>query len=109
MNEKPEFKARITPEQVKEALKRKNNPGKDNSTQKDQQGSKTHEAKENVAKEKSKRGGKQKPIKFPLDARINDYGFLNFRKPLLAALGWRKGMSVKISKNEDGSLTVRES
>ena len=51
---------------------------------------------------------KAKPVKFPVDARINDYGFLNFRKPLLAALGWHKGMPVKISKNEDSSITVQK-
>ena len=51
---------------------------------------------------------KAKPAKFPVDARINDYGFLNFRKPLLAALGWRKGMPVKINKNEDSSITVQK-
>jgi len=60
------------------------------------------------AKQKEKRTRKVKPIKFPVDARINDYGFLNFRKPLLEALGWHKGMPVKISKNDDGSITVRK-
>lgn len=64
------------------------------------------------AESEEKRGKKQtlkvKPVKFPMDARINDYGFLNFRKPLLGALGWHEGMPVKISKNEDGSITVEK-
>lgn len=59
-------------------------------------------------KPKEKKPRKAKPVKFPVDARINDYGFLNFRKPLLEALGWHKGMSVKIGKNPDDSITVRK-
>jgi hypothetical protein len=50
----------------------------------------------------------RKPVKFPVDVHINDYGFLNFRKPLLEALGWHKGTPVKINKNPDGSIMVRK-
>jgi len=46
--------------------------------------------------------------KFPVDGRINDYGFLHFKVGLLSALGWKKGMPLKISKNSDGSITVRK-
>jgi hypothetical protein len=46
--------------------------------------------------------------KFPVDGRTNDYGFLHFKVGWLEALGWKKGMSLKISKNPDGSITVRK-
>ena len=50
----------------------------------------------------------QKPLEFPVSARINNYGFLGFRKGLLEALDWHKGMGLKIEKNADGSVTVRK-
>jgi len=35
-----------------------------------------------------------------------DYGFLHFKVGWLEALGWKKGISLKISKNPDGSIMV---
>jgi len=45
---------------------------------------------------------------FPMNLRINAYGFANFRKGLLDALGWTKGMALKIERNDDGSATLRK-
>jgi len=39
---------------------------------------------------------------------INNYGFIFMRKKWLAALGWKKGMPLKIERNPDGSITVRK-
>jgi len=47
-------------------------------------------------------------VDFPADCRINDYGFLGFKVGWLSALGWHKGMSLKIEKNADGSITLRK-
>jgi len=38
----------------------------------------------------------------------NNYGFIFMRKKWLAVLDWKKGMALKISKNPDGSITVRK-
>jgi hypothetical protein len=59
-------------------------------------------------KQKEKKTRKVKPAEFPVAAKINDYGFLHFGVGVLKALGWKKGMSLKISKNPDGSITVRK-
>ena len=59
-------------------------------------------------KPKEKKTRKPKPTKFPVDGRINNYGFLHFRVGWLTALDWKKGMSLKISKNPDGSITVHK-
>jgi len=52
---------------------------------------------------------------FPAEARINDYGFLHFKKCWLEELGWpvstkenRFEVPLKIEKNPDGSITVRK-
>lgn len=95
MNKKPEFKPKVTPEQVNKALKKKNNPGKNKVPE---------QAKEKKPKAKRKR----KAVKFPLKAKINDYGFLHFEVGLLSALGWHKGMPLTIEKNEDASVTPRK-
>lgn len=47
---------------------------------------------------------------FPLSliqvsALINNYGFIFMRKKWLAALGWKKGMALKIERNPNGSVT----
>lgn len=55
-----------------------------------------------------KKTHKPKPAKFPVDGRINDYGFLHFKVGWLEALGWKKGMSLKIERNPDGSITLRK-
>jgi len=59
-------------------------------------------------KQKEKKTRKPKPAKFPVDGRINDYGFLHFRVGVLKALGWSKGMALKIERNADGSITLRK-
>lgn len=59
-------------------------------------------------KTKDKKTRKVKLVSFPFEARVNDYGFFNFRAGLLAALGWKKGMPLKIERNPDGSITVRK-
>ena len=58
-------------------------------------------------KKSEKKPRKVKPVKFPVEARINDYSFLHFGVGLLKALGWTKGMTLKIEKNADGSITLR--
>jgi hypothetical protein len=45
---------------------------------------------------------------FPADAKINDYGFLGFKKSWFEDLGWTKGMALKIEKNADNSITLRK-
>jgi hypothetical protein len=58
---------------------------------------------------KSKKESRNKPeIEYPLESRINAYGFLHFRKNLLAELGWTEGMAVTLEKNSDGSVTLRK-
>jgi len=42
---------------------------------------------------------KNKPeMKYPIESRINNYGFIFLRKEWLADLGWTKGMAVTIEK-----------
>jgi len=58
---------------------------------------------------KTKKEPKNKPeLKYPLESRINAYGFLHFCKNLLADLGWTKGTAVTIIKNPDGSIIIRK-
>ena len=63
---------------------------------------------EGAEKSEEKKTRKPKPAKFPVDARINDYGFLHFGVGVLKALGWSKGIAVKIERNMDGSITVQK-
>jgi len=63
---------------------------------------------EKTPKSGAKRKHETKPAEFPIDERINDYGFLHFGVGVLKALNWNKGMAIKISKNPDGSITVRK-
>jgi len=63
---------------------------------------------ESTSTPKEQKAREVKPTKFPIDARINDYGFLHFKVGWLAALGWKKGMALKIEKNPDGSITIRK-
>jgi hypothetical protein len=51
---------------------------------------------------------KRVPLTLPASCRINDYGFLGFRKPLLDALSFHKGEKLTIDKNADGSVTLRK-
>ena len=57
-------------------------------------------------KEPKAKGKKKEPLTFPTTARVNHYGFLNLRKPLLAALGWTVDMVLIIDKLPDGTVTV---
>jgi hypothetical protein len=59
-------------------------------------------------KKSEKKPRKVKPAKFPVEARINNYGFLHFGVGLLKALGWTKSMPLKIERNADGSITLRK-
>jgi len=64
-----------------------------------------------VVKEKAKPNPKSEKTEtpaFPVDAKINDYGFLHFKNAWLENLGWTKGMALKIDKNPDGSVTLRK-
>lgn len=63
---------------------------------------------EDTEKSEEKKPREVKPVKFPVDAKINDYGFLHFKVGLLAALSWKKGMPLKIERNPDGSITLRK-
>jgi hypothetical protein len=67
----------------------------------------TENRKESKKKPATKKNS-AKTVEFPASARINSYGFLNFRKGLLDALGWTKGTALKIEKNDDGSATLRK-
>ena len=58
--------------------------------------------------EKPKVKGKKEPLSFPATIKINHYGFVNLRKQLLEALGWKKDMALTVVKNEDGSATVKK-
>jgi len=58
---------------------------------------------------KTKKDPKNKPeLEYPLESRINAYGFLHFRKNLLTDLGWNKGMAVTLDKNSEGNITIRK-
>ena len=58
---------------------------------------------------KTKKEPENKPeIKYPLESRINAYGFLHFGKNILADLGWTKGAKITIEKNSDSSVTLRK-
>jgi len=61
-----------------------------------------------LEKKSEKKPRKVKPVKFPVEARINDYGFLYFGVGVLKALGWSKGMTLKMERNADGSITLRK-
>lgn len=68
---------------------------------------------EKPEKPKAAKKRKQKPreIKipeFPIGVKINDYGFLHFGVGVLKALGWSKGLALKMERNADGSVTLRK-
>ena len=115
------FRARITPAEVraKIAEDKAKLAGKESKINKvseklPQVGAEQPEAEESK-KESKKRPPKEAKkkkeptaLEFPVSARINDYGFIGLKKRLLEALGWHKGMALKIDKNADGSATVRK-
>ena len=49
-----------------------------------------------------------KATEFPAATRINDYGFLHFKKHWLEELGWAKGIALKIDRSVDGTITLRK-
>ena len=115
----PQFKAKITPEQVNEAIKKDAEKQKKKSMI-EREGEAHNKATEKLdhqvanaeskkQEEKPKRK-KREPaeVKFPVETRINNYGFIFMRKQWLAALGWAKGMKLKIHKNPDGSITIQK-
>jgi hypothetical protein len=55
---------------------------------------------------KEKKANEPKQAKFPVNSRINSYGFIFMKKSWLESLGWTKGISLQIEKNADGSITV---
>ena len=61
-----------------------------------------------VVKKPKAKAKKTEGVTFPADCRINAYGFLGFKVGWLSALGWHKGMSLKIEKNGDGNITLRK-
>jgi hypothetical protein len=63
---------------------------------------------EKTRKKATPRKKAKAPLSFPAPIRINDYGFIGVRKPLLEALSWHKGEKLTIDKNADGSVTLRK-
>ena len=49
-----------------------------------------------------------KATEFPATSKINDYGFLHFKKRWLEELGWAKGIALKIDRSVDGSISLRK-
>ena len=100
-----------TAQKEPETLKTKEAPAEE-KTKEAPTGEKPKTDKKEPAKKKPKTKKppekKERRFEFPVSARINDYGFLNFRKRLLDALGWTKGQKLTIQKNEDGSITLRK-
>lgn len=62
--------------------------------------------KKNMAKEGTKED--KETVSFPVDSRINAYGFIFLKIKWLRALGWHKDTALKIERNPDGSITVRK-
>ncbi|MDH5687628.1 MAG: hypothetical protein OEZ48_07180 [Candidatus Bathyarchaeota archaeon] len=72
---------------------------------------KTAEAKVEKPKAKAEKKAPAKGkllVSYPLETKINDYGFVHFSTKLLGDLGWHKGMKVSIGKSDDGSITMRK-
>lgn len=112
METSPQFKAKITPEQVKEKLAKANAKANKNATPEktlplptaEKAAKPKHEKKET----KGKTEKKETLIEFPVSAHVNAYGFLFLKVRWLKALGWHLDMAVKIERNADGSVTVRK-
>ena len=66
------------------------------------------ERKANKAKESRAKDNKPSGLKYPVEAKVNPYGFIHMRKKLLEDLGWHKGMTITIEKNEDSSITLQK-
>jgi hypothetical protein len=102
----PEFKPKITPSQVKEKLAEKNK-GNDHS-ENSGASEKTLPPAEKKGKQKKASEKEVETVTFPVNARINAYGFIHMKVGWLAALSWRVDMLIKIERNADGSITVRK-
>lgn len=101
----PQFKAKITPEQVKEKLAKANkNAAPEKTLPAAEKAAKPKQVKETKVKTEKK----ETPVEFPVSGHINAYGFLFLKVRWLKALGWHLDMAVKIERNADGSITVRK-
>jgi len=58
------------------------------------------------ASKHNRKRAQTKATEFPAATRINDYGFLHFKKRWLEELGWAKGIALKIDANPDGSINL---
>lgn len=61
-----------------------------------------------IRKPKAKTEKEPNIAKFPVNSKINPYGFIFMKKSWLEALGWTKGLPLKIERNADGSITVHK-
>jgi len=76
---------------------------------------KRNKSKRKTAKSPKKEKAKEPPQQvepknatFPVEHKINAYGFIGLHKDWLAALGWTKPMAIKISLTEDAEgLIIR--
>lgn len=104
-----QFKAKITPEQVKEKLAEKTKANTAPNTPEKTLPAAEKAAKPKQVKEtKAKTEKKETPVEFPVSGHINAYGFLFLKVRWLKALGWHLDMAVKIERNADGSITIRK-
>jgi hypothetical protein len=115
----PTFHAKITPAQVLARIaedKKAKEPKISKVSEKSPQVDPGHVSAEDPEAEEPKKAPKKEPtvkgkkaeLTFPATIRINAYGFIGLRKPLLTALGWKKDMALSVVKNPDGSVTVRK-
>jgi hypothetical protein len=67
---------------------------------------KPEEEVEPKAPKRNRKKAQTQATEFPATTRINEYGFLHFKKRWLEELGWTKGMELKADRTPDGSLTL---
>jgi hypothetical protein len=60
-----------------------------------------------IRKPKAKTEKEPNIAKFPVNSKINPYGFIFMKKSWLESLGWTKGIALQVDKNADDSITVR--
>lgn len=63
---------------------------------------------ESKASKHNRKRAQTKATEFPAATRINDYGFLHFKKRWLEELGWAKGTALKIDRSADGTIILRK-
>jgi len=69
----------------------------------------THAPEPQVEPKQPKRNRKRaqpQATEFPATTKINEYGFLHFKKRWLEELGWNKGTELKADRTPDGGLTL---